>query len=77
MRSNGSYLCYSAAMTGAFVDRIAETKGLDTLDKERAKRMGEFECCVMDRLSPSRSPSPGTGSFGAFWRVLSRRRCLI
>ncbi|KAI6165804.1 hypothetical protein EDD17DRAFT_186818 [Pisolithus thermaeus] len=26
-----------AALTGAFVDRIAETKGMDELDKQRAK----------------------------------------
>jgi hypothetical protein len=26
-----------AALTGGFVDRIAETKGMDALDKEKAK----------------------------------------
>ncbi|KIK93475.1 hypothetical protein PAXRUDRAFT_828938 [Paxillus rubicundulus Ve08.2h10] len=26
-----------AALTGGFIDRIAETKGLDAVDKERAK----------------------------------------
>ena len=29
-----------AAVSGAFVDRVAETKGLDFIDRERAKRQG-------------------------------------
>jgi len=35
-------ILYSAALTGGFVDRIAETKGMDELDKERAKHAGAF-----------------------------------
>lgn len=31
----------SAAATGGFVDRLAETKGLNFLDKERAKHEGQ------------------------------------
>lgn len=34
---------YRAALTGGFVDRIAETKGMDALDKERAKHAGELK----------------------------------
>jgi hypothetical protein len=30
----------SAALTGGFVDRIAETKGMDAIDKEKAKHAG-------------------------------------
>jgi hypothetical protein len=30
----------SAALTGGFVDRIAETKGMDAVDKEKAKHAG-------------------------------------
>ncbi|KAH9948064.1 hypothetical protein B0H21DRAFT_690787 [Amylocystis lapponica] len=30
-----------AGLSGAFVDRIVETKGLDYVDKEKAKRHGE------------------------------------
>lgn len=36
-----SHLRYRAAATGAFVDRFAETKGLDELEKHKAKELGE------------------------------------
>lgn len=37
----------SAGLAGAFIDREFETKGLDFIDKEKAKRDGEFS--VADR----------------------------
>lgn len=30
-----------AGLTGAFIDRIVETKGLDYIDKEKAKRLAK------------------------------------
>jgi hypothetical protein len=33
---------HSAALTGGFIDRLAETKGMDAIDKERAKHDGEL-----------------------------------
>lgn len=32
----------SAGFTGAFIDRVAETKGMDEVDKQRAKHAGMF-----------------------------------
>ena len=40
---NRSHVWDRAGLTGAFVDRFAETKGLDKLEKERAKHGGELE----------------------------------
>lgn len=43
MASNSSdKTLHSAALTGGFVDRIAETKGMDAIDKEKAKHAGEI-----------------------------------
>lgn len=38
-----SHPWYRAALTGGCVDRLAETKGLDALDRQRAKHAGEFK----------------------------------
>jgi hypothetical protein len=38
-----SHPWYRAGITGLYVDRIAETKGLDALDRQRAKHAGEFQ----------------------------------
>lgn len=37
------YLCLSAAFAGAFIDREVESKGLDFIDREKAKRHGESQ----------------------------------
>lgn len=44
-RSDGSF--YSAGFAGAFIDREVETRGLDFIDREKAKYQGEW-------LSPAR-----------------------
>ena len=35
-----------AGFAGAFVDREVESKGLDFIDRERAKRDGMLQACV-------------------------------
>jgi hypothetical protein len=42
---------HRAALTGGFVDRIAETKGMDALDKEKAKHAG---LAIMRAANPVR-----------------------
>jgi hypothetical protein len=37
-----STIVRSAGFTGAFIDRVAETKGMDEVDKQRAKHAGMF-----------------------------------
>ena len=36
----------SAGFTGAFIDREAETRGMNEWDKEKAKRLGELSTCL-------------------------------
>lgn len=33
---------FSAAAAGGFIDKLVESKGLDFIDKEKAKRHGEL-----------------------------------
>lgn len=43
------HLLYSAGFAGAFIDREVETKGLDFVDKEKAKYEGKpalLDCSV-------------------------------
>lgn len=41
----------SAAFAGAFIDREVESKGLDFIDKEKAKRHGELLPRTHNRVS--------------------------
>lgn len=44
--------CYRAGFAGAFVDREVESKGLDFIDRERAKRDGTCKLVsVFDSMS--------------------------
>ena len=38
-----SHVSYSAALSGGFIDRIVETKGLDFVDKEKAKHHAKVQ----------------------------------
>lgn len=45
-----------AAAAGSFVDRTVETKGLDYIDREKAKREGEFALRYCALRSPLQTP---------------------
>ena len=56
-RCNNLWSGIRAGVAGAFIDRMVETKGLDALDRHKAKKHGELPVYVrkFQRLTIARS----------------------